>query len=319
MESKKCSKCLKESLLTQFYKDSTKTDGYCHQCKICKNSTTKERREKNKLANLNIELPKNHTCVYCKETKINTEFSKTLTNKTGLSLYCKKCAKIVRNKQSANKNEINIIVDDTINKKCTVCNLEKSLKDYKINFKSNDNFSNICLDCSPKNNWTIEKQRDYDKKYRLNNPEKMREKYKKQALNINRRVRDSLNHRISEALQSNKNIKSNKTIKYICCDINFFKSWIEYQFTENMSFDNYGQWHLDHVKPCAAFDLSNNEQILECFNWKNYQPLWAKDNLIKNNKIDEKLINEHYEKANNYILTLNSAENKDGELFLGHP
>jgi hypothetical protein len=315
METKKCSKCLKELSLTQFYKDSTNSDGYCCQCKICKNSTTKERREKNKIKNLNIELPKNHTCVYCKETKINTEFSKTLTNKSGLSLYCKKCSKIVRDKQSTHKKEINIIVDNTINKKCTVCNLEKILSQFKTNLKSNDNFSNICIDCSPKSEWTVEKQRASDKKYRLNNPEKMREKYKKQSLNNNRRIRDSLNHRISEALKSNKNRKSNKTIEYIGCDINFFKSWIEYQFTENMSFDNYGQWHLDHVKPCASFDLNDNNQILECFNWKNYQPLWKKDNLIKSNKIDEKLINEHKNKINNYILTLNSAENKEGDLL----
>ena len=51
----------------------------------------------------------------------------------------------------------------------------------------------------------------------------MKEKYKRQSKNINRRIRDSLNHRISGALKSNNNKKINKTIKYTGCEISFFK------------------------------------------------------------------------------------------------
>ena len=49
-----------------------------------------------------------------------------------------------------------------------------------------------------------------------------------------------------------------------------------------MTFDNYGTiWHIDHIKPCASFDLTDVNQQMECFNYKNLQPLWAKDNLAK--------------------------------------
>jgi len=316
MESKKCSKCSQILLLSHFYKDGTKTNGYCNQCKTCKNNATKERRLKNK--NSNNEITKDKLCFSCNEIKLSTEFYKTSTNKSGLSIYCKKCNLLNNRKQISRKKDVNIIVDDTIIKKCTVCNLEKSLNQYKINLKSNDNFSHICISCSPKSEWTVEKQRASEKKYRLNNPDKIKEKYKKQSLNINRRVRNSLNHRISGSLKSNNNKKTNKTIQYIGCEISFLKDWIQYQFQENMSWDNYGKWHLDHVKPCASYNLNNNNDVLQCFNWKNYQPLWSKDNLIKSNKINEHLINEHKNKVIKYLSTLNSAQVKEGGL-LEHP
>ncbi len=313
METKKCSKCSNILLLTQFYKDKNKPLGCGSQCKNCKNNATKKRRLTNK--NSNIEIPDTKLCVCCNEIKLNIEFYKTTTNKNGLSIYCKKCR--LKNEQTriANKKIANVVIDESIIKKCSVCNLNKSLNQYKINLKSNDNFSNICIDCSPKSEHTVEKQRAYEKKYRQNNPEKMKEKYKRQSKNINRRIRDSLNHRISGALKSNNNKKINKTIKYTGCEISFFKKWIENLFQDKMSWENYGEWHLDHVKPCASYDLSDEAQINECFNWKNYQPLWKINNLIKSDKIDEQLINEHNEKVKNYILTLNSAQLKEGELF----
>lgn len=53
-----------------------------------------------------------------------------------------------------------------------------------------------------------------------------------------------------------------------------------------MSWDNYGtDWHIDHIVPCAYFDLTNENHQRVCFNWRNLQPLWKKDNLSKNRKL----------------------------------
>ena len=52
-------------------------------------------------------------------------------------------------------------------------------------------------------------------------------------------------------------------------------------FTEGMTVENYGLWHIDHIKPCALFDLTDPKQQEECFHYTNLQPLWAIDNIRK--------------------------------------
>jgi hypothetical protein len=54
-----------------------------------------------------------------------------------------------------------------------------------------------------------------------------------------------------------------------------------------MTFENYGKdWHIDHVKPCSSFDLSNLKEVNECFNWKNLRPYKKEKNLQKSSKIN---------------------------------
>ena len=52
-------------------------------------------------------------------------------------------------------------------------------------------------------------------------------------------------------------------------------------FTDNMSFDNYGLWELDHIKPISSFNLDNIEEQKKCFNYNNIQPIWKEDNMKK--------------------------------------
>ncbi len=56
---------------------------------------------------------------------------------------------------------------------------------------------------------------------------------------------------------------------------------LERQFVEGMSWDNYGRWHVDHIRPCASFDLTDPEQFAECWALSNLAPLWAADNIRK--------------------------------------
>ena len=56
---------------------------------------------------------------------------------------------------------------------------------------------------------------------------------------------------------------------------------LESLFVPGMTWDNQGEWHIDHVIPCAAFDLTDPAQQSECFHYTNLQPLWAVDNLKK--------------------------------------
>ena len=85
--------------------------------------------------------------------------------------------------------------------------------------------------------------------------------------------------------------KYNGTINILGCTLNFFKSWIELNFDKNMSWDNYGKyWDLDHIKPCASYNLNNSLELYECFNWSNYRPYEHIANIKKSNKIDDILI-----------------------------
>ena len=62
-----------------------------------------------------------------------------------------------------------------------------------------------------------------------------------------------------------------------------FKLYIETKFLEGMSWDNYGEWHIDHIIPlCSA---SNDNDLEKLFHYSNCQPLWKKDNISKGGKI----------------------------------
>ncbi len=96
---------------------------------------------------------------------------------------------------------------------------------------------------------------------------------------LNFRLACNLRSRLSIAVRHCQ--KAGSAVADLGITIPEFKLWIYSQFEGGMGWDNYGEWHLDHVKPLASFDLTDREQFLEACNWLNYQPLWAEDNLRK--------------------------------------
>jgi hypothetical protein len=111
--------------------------------------------------------------------------------------------------------------------------------------------------------------------------------YERMANDVEYRLRQSISGRIRTALKNNYGEKSKSCLKYIGCSIPKLREHLESQFTQGMAWDNHGEWHIDHIKPCAAFDLSNEDEQRECFHYLNLQPLWAKDNIRKGAKWDE--------------------------------
>ena len=90
--------------------------------------------------------------------------------------------------------------------------------------------------------------------------------------------------------------KSNSTKELMDCDEKFLKEWIEYQFDNNMSWDNYGTyWHIDHVIPLAFFNLDNTEEHFIACHWSNLRPLEAHENLSKNSRIRKHDVLPHLE------------------------
>jgi hypothetical protein len=74
-------------------------------------------------------------------------------------------------------------------------------------------------------------------------------------------------------------------MELIGCTHEELKIHIEKQFTDGMNFENYSEWEIDHIKPISLFNLNNENELIECFNYKNLQPLWRLDNIKKSNKI----------------------------------
>jgi len=62
---------------------------------------------------------------------------------------------------------------------------------------------------------------------------------------------------------------------------------LEKLFKESMTWENYGKWHIDHIKPISAHNICEmeDEEFMKCWSLKNLQPLWAQENLSKSNKL----------------------------------
>jgi len=101
----------------------------------------------------------------------------------------------------------------------------------------------------------------------------------------NFRILKSLRARLLQAL--NDNVKKKHTIQFIGCSVKELKSYLESKFNNGMSWENYGRkgWHIDHIIPCAKFDLSKLEEQEKCFHYTNLQPLWWYENCLKGDSI----------------------------------
>jgi hypothetical protein len=80
---------------------------------------------------------------------------------------------------------------------------------------------------------------------------------------------------------ANGHKKNGPSLRYLGCSMAQAKAHIESQFAPGMTWENHGQWHIDHKKPLAAFNLTDPAEVAVASRWDNLQPLWAKENLSK--------------------------------------
>jgi hypothetical protein len=197
-------------------------------------------------------------CTKCNEEKEFCEFYKCSKNPNIYRSQCKKCMNSKSNNYYLNnKEKIKEQTKIYIHK-----NSEKIKKRRKIYVENNPN---LFKEWYKKNK---EHRNNYIKNYNLN------------PLN---KLKNSLRSRINELM--NKKYNNPKTIDLLGCDYQFFICYIESKFINGMSWDNYGYygWHLDHIIPLSL--AQTKEELYQLFHYTNLQPLWAKDNLKKNNKI----------------------------------
>ena len=137
-----------------------------------------------------------------------------------------------------------------------------------------------------------EKEAERERLYRIKNKQIVSERKKlyraKRIESINFRLSQAIRGRIRSAIKSRKCCKTSRWETLLSCSIAHARQYLESQFLPGMTWENHGLdgWHIDHIKPCASFDLTDPEQQKACFHYTNLQPLWATDNLSKGKKVD---------------------------------
>tara|TARA_Y100000401_G_scaffold104301_1_gene95992 strand:+ start:307 stop:987 length:681 start_codon:yes stop_codon:yes gene_type:complete len=162
-----------------------------------------------------------------------------------------------------------------------------------------------CKSCWTKNKtykWrseNFEQFKNLQKIYKVSDRGKETQKraYNKKRSSPSGKISMTLRCRVGDAFRAAKKhgfnaIKKTKTLNLLGAE-----SWeqvqyhIESYFSEGMSWDNHGEWHIDHHKPIDWFiknkDFTKEEVQKECFNYLNLRPLWAADNQSKSNKWEE--------------------------------
>lgn len=84
-----------------------------------------------------------------------------------------------------------------------------------------------------------------------------------------------------QALQRSNTQKIATSLNLVGCSAAQLFHHIERQFVKGMTWENRHLWHIDHIRPCAQFDLTDPAQQRACFHFTNLRPLWKKQNLEK--------------------------------------
>jgi Zn ribbon nucleic-acid-binding protein/plasmid maintenance system antidote protein VapI len=172
-------------------------------------------------------------------------------------------------------------IEGVIGKKCCKCKCWQQLVEYNYSKTHWDNLRVECKKCLTE--WRKENRKI------LNKNHKEYEKNRK-LTDAEFKLLKTLRSRLGCAIKRQQSNKCDTTIELLGCSISFLKIFLESKFKEGMTWENHGEWHIDHIKPCASFNLLDENEQKKCFHYTNLQPLWASENLRKGCKyIDENI------------------------------
>jgi hypothetical protein len=154
-------------------------------------------------------------------------------------------------------------------------NKEKLSKKHKLWYENN------------KDKWNV-----YIKEYRENNIDKIRQI--KRDYERNRKASDPLYKLISnfrtaiyQVLKESNVEKNGHYFDILQYSPEELIVHLENQFKDDMTWDNYGVWHVDHKLPITSFDIQEigDEEFMKCWCLDNLQPMWGEENIRKSNKV----------------------------------
>jgi hypothetical protein len=189
-------------------------------------------------------------------------------------------------------------------KTCTTCKIEKDISEFTYKNTLGVYMSSCKLCCC-----IIEKTRRELKRDEINQRRRNNKKPKTPIQLLRISLRKRVNHFIKNRIGKN-------TFEILLdCDRDTIIKWFEYVFNDdkkyNMSWDNFGKvWQIDHVIPCASFDLTDEKEKQQCFHWTNLCPVPKSYNLAKQAKIIESDIIKQKNRVTDFINKMNINYNK---------
>jgi len=207
------------------------------------------------------------------------------------SSYCKECQyKISRERYLKKVGHREIIKIEDGFKKCSDCKNILPIFEFNKNKTNKDGLQRICRNCQNIREKAYKQTENGKKRYiRYSRSEKGKEtnkkimkkyrkteKFKKNSLYRN--ISSSIRHSLKESK------KDGSWTTLVEFTLNELKQHIELQFKEGMNWKNYGnKWHIDHIRPIASFNITDckSNEFKKCWDLKNLQPLWAKENISK--------------------------------------
>jgi hypothetical protein len=144
-------------------------------------------------------------------------------------------------------------------------------------------------------NW-FEQNKDHRKKYMDEYREKNKDKIREIKRNYEktRKANDPLYKLVANfrtaiwtVLKENNMDKYGHYFEILQYSPEELATHLENQFTEGMTWENYGEWHVDHILPITSFNFQEigDNEFMRCWSLENLQPMWGDENIRKSNKI----------------------------------
>lgn len=239
-------------------------------------------------------------CSSCKSWKKLELYCKNKNTWDQLRHECKECLSETRKKNKEQKTEYNkqywLKTQEEQKEKNKIWrennqeHIKEKQKEYRqINGKEID-----------KKQWEKRKNdEEYKKKQAIS-----RRKYENEKLktDVQYKLKKNMRRRIREMLTNFGIDKSERTVYYVGCNLQDLRNHLENTFQEGMTWENYGEWHIDHIIPCSSWNLADEKELRMCFHYTNLQALWASENIEKKDHFEPEEKKKYMEKMNPSII-----------------
>lgn len=181
-------------------------------------------------------------------------------------------------------------------KRCSYCSELKHLDDFRRSPHGGGGKTTVCVECSKAASirWARanrERKAQTDRLWRERNPDRyragMRAQSRKRRLSPEYRISCRVGSSLRQSLKSHRGAKGGRTFEIIGYSPQELIAHLERQFLKGMSWDNMGEWHIDHIIPLSSFKITgpDDPELKRAWALANLRPLWAQDNLRKSSKV----------------------------------